>query len=117
MVADRGANARLSADDLPPRLEADAVLVSGYVLFHPGSQSAALAALERAQGAVLSWAGRSSIARSDRVDRPVDPTGAGDACDGGLVAALAGGASEEEPFVGRATPAEQWSWPRRPGLS
>ncbi|MDP9343180.1 MAG: PfkB family carbohydrate kinase [Actinomycetota bacterium] len=49
MVADRGANARLSPDDLPGVLEAGAVLVSGYILFHPGSEAAALAALERAR--------------------------------------------------------------------
>ncbi len=48
MVADRGANARLSPDDLPARIEARAVLVSGYVLFHPGSEPAARAAIERA---------------------------------------------------------------------
>jgi sugar/nucleoside kinase (ribokinase family) len=48
MVADRGANARLSPDDLPARLEAGAVLVSGYLLFHPGSEPAARAALDRA---------------------------------------------------------------------
>jgi sugar/nucleoside kinase (ribokinase family) len=49
MVADRGANARLSPDDLPPHLEAGAVLVSGYLLFHPGSEPAARAALARAR--------------------------------------------------------------------
>jgi sugar/nucleoside kinase (ribokinase family) len=49
MVADRGANARLSPDDLPDRLEAGAVLVSGYLLFHPGSEPAARAALRRAE--------------------------------------------------------------------
>jgi ribokinase len=48
MVADRGANARLSPADLPARIDAEAVLVSGYLLFHPGSEPAALAALERA---------------------------------------------------------------------
>jgi sugar/nucleoside kinase (ribokinase family) len=49
MVADRGANARLSVDDVPDVLEAGAVLVSGYILFHQGSEAAALAALERAR--------------------------------------------------------------------
>lgn len=48
MVADRGANARLSPQDLPGRLEAGAVLVSGYLLYHHGSEPAARAALERA---------------------------------------------------------------------
>lgn len=49
MVADRGANARLSADDLPASLEAGAVLVSGYLLLQPGAHDAAVAALERAR--------------------------------------------------------------------
>ena len=49
MVSDRGANARVSPDDLPERLEASAVLVSGYLLFHPSSEPAALAALDRAR--------------------------------------------------------------------
>ncbi|MBI4261502.1 MAG: carbohydrate kinase family protein [Actinobacteria bacterium] len=48
MVADRGANGNLSPGDLPSRLEAGAVLVSGYLIFHPGSEEAARAALERA---------------------------------------------------------------------
>lgn len=47
MVADRGANAGLVAGDLPGRLEARAVLVSGYLLFDPGSEQAARAALDR----------------------------------------------------------------------
>ena len=49
MVADRGANARLSAEDLPHRLGARAVLVSGYLLYDPRSESAAVAALARAE--------------------------------------------------------------------
>jgi sugar/nucleoside kinase (ribokinase family) len=49
MVAHRGANARLQLDDLPDRIAAGAVLVSGYLLFDPGSEPAAVAALERAQ--------------------------------------------------------------------
>jgi sugar/nucleoside kinase (ribokinase family) len=49
MVAHRGANARLRLDDLPGRIAAGAVLVSGYLLFDPGSEPAAVAALERAQ--------------------------------------------------------------------
>lgn len=47
IVADRGANAELSPEDLPKRLAAEAVLVSGYLLFHPGSEPAAIAALAR----------------------------------------------------------------------
>jgi sugar/nucleoside kinase (ribokinase family) len=49
--ADRGANARFSPDDLPDVLEADVVLVSGYL---PGPTVAA--ALERAQGACVALA-------------------------------------------------------------
>jgi sugar/nucleoside kinase (ribokinase family) len=54
MVADRGANARLAPGDLPPRIEAGAVLVSGYLLLHPEGHDAAMAALERAEA---SWVG------------------------------------------------------------
>jgi sugar/nucleoside kinase (ribokinase family) len=49
MVADRGANGRLAPSDLPEALEAEAVLLSGYLLFGLGSRAAALAALERAR--------------------------------------------------------------------
>jgi ribokinase len=48
MVADRGANARLAPSDLPPSLEAGAVLVSGYLLLQEGAREAGLAALARA---------------------------------------------------------------------
>jgi sugar/nucleoside kinase (ribokinase family) len=47
IVADRGANARLSARDLPRTLEAAALLVSGYALLQEDSHAAASAALER----------------------------------------------------------------------
>ena len=53
MVADRGANAALEPDDLPERLSARAVLVSGYLLFNPSSEPAARAALERADSPVV----------------------------------------------------------------
>lgn len=53
MVADRGANGSLSPEDLPDRLEADAVLVSGYLLFDPGSEAAAREALRRAVAPVV----------------------------------------------------------------
>ena len=53
MVADRGANACLSSKDLPPGLTADAVLVSGYLLYDPGSEAAALAALDWARAAIV----------------------------------------------------------------
>lgn len=46
VVADRGANARLSPQDLPSPLQGDALLVSGFALFQEGSRDAALAALE-----------------------------------------------------------------------
>jgi ribokinase len=49
VVADRGANARLSRDDLPP-LRGDALLVSGFALFQKGSHEAAEAALARFEG-------------------------------------------------------------------
>ena len=49
MVADRGANARLSPGDLPPALEAGAVLVSGYLLLQPGAQEAGVEAIARAR--------------------------------------------------------------------
>ena len=50
VVADRGANARLSPDDLPTPLRGDALLVSGFALFQDGSRDAALAALESFEG-------------------------------------------------------------------
>jgi sugar/nucleoside kinase (ribokinase family) len=49
IVADPGASIRLSPEDLPPVLEAGAVLVSGYALLQAGSERAARAALERAR--------------------------------------------------------------------
>jgi sugar/nucleoside kinase (ribokinase family) len=48
MVADRGANASLCADDLPGSLVSGAVLVSGYLLVHEDTHLAARAALTRA---------------------------------------------------------------------
>ncbi len=53
MVADRGANARLSPGDLPDRIEAGAVLVSGYLLLDEASSPAARAALDRARARFL----------------------------------------------------------------
>lgn len=49
MVADRGANARLKPDDLPPAVEAGAVLVSGYLSLQDPTTDAAIAAIERAR--------------------------------------------------------------------
>jgi sugar/nucleoside kinase (ribokinase family) len=54
VIADRGANARLAHDDLPRKIEADALLVSGFALFQDGSRDAARAALDRFDGA---WSG------------------------------------------------------------
>jgi ribokinase len=54
VVANRGANARLSPEDIPDPLEADALLVSGFALFQAGSAAAARTALDRFVGA---WAG------------------------------------------------------------
>jgi ribokinase len=51
MVADRGANAHIAPQDLQDRLVAGAVHLSGYLLFHPGSEPTARAALERAEAA------------------------------------------------------------------
>lgn len=190
MVADRGANARLSPDDLPARLEAGAILVSGYLLFHPGSEPAARAALDGAEGAVVavdaaswpllheygaerfmdatapatmllvnrqeavalagadpekeaadpetllralstrypivvlklgrggataSWEGRVVASPAPRISE-VDPTGAGDAFDGALLAALARGAEPEEAvpracMAGARAAASPSNWP------
>lgn len=52
-VADPGASARLSPGDLPPSLQAGAVLVSGYSLLLPGSEAGARAALAQAETALL----------------------------------------------------------------
>ena len=53
IVADPGASARLAPDDLPERLEAGVVLVSGYSLLQQGPERAARAALERARTDLL----------------------------------------------------------------
>jgi sugar/nucleoside kinase (ribokinase family) len=47
MAADRGANARLRADELPGMLVSGAVLVSGYLLLHEDTHPTARAAIER----------------------------------------------------------------------
>ena len=51
VMADRGANARLSPGDIPSPLRGDALLVSGFALFQDGSREAALAALAAFEGA------------------------------------------------------------------
>ena len=54
MVADRGANARLRPADLPPILEAGAVLVSGYLLLQEGAREAGREAIRRSRA---EWVG------------------------------------------------------------
>jgi sugar/nucleoside kinase (ribokinase family) len=185
MVADRGANARLTPDDLPDVLEAGAVLVSGYLLFHPGSEPAARAALDRARsrhvaidaaswplirdygargfleaagpatlllangaeaealtgsadpeaaarelstafdrvvvkagsnGAVLAGPGGEVVRAGGDPVREVNPTGAGDAFDGVLLAHLARGAADGEALslacaAGASAAASAENWP------
>lgn len=48
MVADRGANALFTPDDLPSSLDAGAVLVSGYLLLQESTTPAGMAAIDRA---------------------------------------------------------------------
>jgi sugar/nucleoside kinase (ribokinase family) len=186
MVADRGANGRLSPHDLPERLEAAAVLVSGYALLFEPTFPAAKAALDRAaarfvavdtaswpmlrdfgvdrflevtapantilmnereaevltgrrgeqaadalsdrfrvvcvkrgeDGAVMSWEGL--VIRYGGVPiRELDPTGAGDAFDGVLLAQLAAGRSPGDALhaacrAGAAVAASYETWPERP---
>jgi ribokinase len=50
MVADRGANALLTPEDLPASLDAGAVLVSGYLLLQESTTLTGLAAIDRATG-------------------------------------------------------------------
>jgi ribokinase len=66
IVADRGANAFLAPSDIPEPLQADALLVSGYLLFHDDSAPAALAALQRA---VARWRAV-DVASARLVERP-----------------------------------------------
>jgi sugar/nucleoside kinase (ribokinase family) len=54
VVASRGANARLSPEDIPDLHEAAAVFVSGFALFQSGSSEAAQTAIDRTIGA---WTG------------------------------------------------------------
>jgi ribokinase len=50
MVADRGANARLPASELPETLDAGAVLISGYLLFQDGTRDTGVEAIRCARG-------------------------------------------------------------------
>jgi sugar/nucleoside kinase (ribokinase family) len=192
MVADRGANGRLSPHDLPERIEATAVLVSGYALLFPPTFPAAEAALDRTlarfiavdaaswpmvrdfgvdrffevtaranvillndreaevltgrrgeaaadvlsdrfpvvcvkqgeAGAVMSWEGL-VIRFGGAPVRELDPTGAGDAFDGVLLAQLAAGRSPGDALhaacsAGALVAASYETWPElrpetRPG--
>ena len=185
MVADRGANGRLTPADLPPTIEATAVLVSGYALLFEPTFEAAHAALERASarfvaidggswpllrdfgvdrffhvaekanaifvnereaevltgrrrenavdvlaarfpvvciklgedGAVMSWEGLVIRTHNDPVQE-LDPTGAGDAFDGVLLAQLAAGRSPGDALqaacrAGAIVAASYETWPER----
>ena len=184
MVSDRGASACLSPSDLPDQLVADAVLVSGYLLYDPGSEAAARSALERARAIVIaveasSWPHLEAFGRERFFDAtrpatlllanereaevlfdpdmlqdlrrldgpygqvcikrgprgatlvqndeaieasatlstaPVDPTGAGDAFDGVLLASLASGTTPEAALdracrAGAVVATSSESWP------
>jgi sugar/nucleoside kinase (ribokinase family) len=186
MVADRGANARLVPADLPPALEAGAVLVSGYLLLQEGARDAGREAIRRAraewigveaaswplvdavgregfddlasgasvifanerearsltameplaaaralgeryraacvkrgaEGAVLVLDGQVYEATPDAVEER-DPTGAGDAFDGVLLASLARGVEPEEALqmacgAGASVAASASVWPAVP---
>ncbi len=69
LAVDRGASAALEPSDLAGLLEADALLVSGYLLFHDDSAATGLAALA---GARASWRAVDAGGRASRalVARP-----------------------------------------------
>jgi ribokinase len=75
IVADPGASLRLAPHDLPPTLEAGAVLVSGYSLLQAGPEAAARAALERARTDWLAVdAGSARLVAAFGVDRFLEAT-------------------------------------------
>jgi sugar/nucleoside kinase (ribokinase family) len=75
MVADRGANARLTPEDLPDSLEAGAVLVSGYLLLQEPTTQTALAAIERASaGSVAVESSSWPLIEAFGVERFLDET-------------------------------------------
>ena len=77
IVADPGASARLTPDDLPATLEAGAVLVSGYSLLQPGAEAAARAALEGARTDCLAVdAASARLVAAFGVDRFLEATAA-----------------------------------------
>jgi ribokinase len=79
IVADPGASLRLVLDDLPPVLEAAAVLVSGYTLLQAGPERAARAALERARTRFLAVdVASADLVAAYGVERFFDVTAAAD---------------------------------------
>ena len=75
IVADRGANAGLTPDDVPASIDAAAVLVSGYALFHSDSEPAARGALERASGQWIAVdLGSEALVRQRGAERVYDLT-------------------------------------------
>jgi len=75
VVADPGASVQLAPDDLPPTLEARAVLVSGYSLLQAGPEPAARAALERSRTDWLAVdAGSARLVAAFGVDRFLEAT-------------------------------------------
>ena len=75
VVADPGASVQLAPDDLPPTLEARAVLVSGYSLLQAGPEAAARAALERSRTDWLAVdAGSARLVAAFGVDRFLEAT-------------------------------------------
>ncbi len=77
IVADPGASARLTPDDLPATLDAGAVLVSGYSLLQRGSEAAARAAVERARAGWLAVdVGSARLVAAFGVERFLEATSA-----------------------------------------
>jgi sugar/nucleoside kinase (ribokinase family) len=75
IVADPGASARLTPDDLPATLDAGAVLVSGYTLLQRGPEPAARAAIERARTGWLAVdVGSARLVTAFGVDRFLEAT-------------------------------------------
>ena len=69
VVASRGANARLTPADIPERLEADALFVSGFALLQADSAPAAWAAFDRFGGR---WSGVDLAAPGLAADADLD---------------------------------------------
>ena len=79
IAADPGASVRLVPEDIPPVLEAAAVIVSGYALLQAGSERAARAALERARSQWLAVdAASAGLVAAYGVERFFEVTSAAD---------------------------------------